>query len=84
MNRSAAGMSRSGTVDESCRHRRSIVLMDFHLFHPDSPRFYRLAKIGVNRGQNRECLTGALSTSSTSVSDQAGKYKVFYDKAHVI
>ena len=25
VNRSAAGMSRSGTVDESCRHRRSIV-----------------------------------------------------------
>ena len=25
VNRSAAGMSRSGAVDESCRHRRSIV-----------------------------------------------------------
>ena len=65
VNRSAAVMSRSGTVDESCRHHRSMVRHRIDagssFFHPNAPRFYRLAQIGMNRGQNRECVTGALS-----------------------
>ena len=56
VNRSAAVMNRSGTVDESCRHRRSIVRHSFDagfsFFHPDGPRFYRLARIGMNRGES--------------------------------
>ena len=27
-------------------------MLDFLLFHPDSPRFYRLAKIGMNRDES--------------------------------
>ena len=61
VNRSAAVMGRSGTVDESCRHRRSILRhridAGFPFFYTDAPRFYRLAQIVVNRGQNRECVT---------------------------
>ena len=56
VNRSAAVMSRSGSVDESRRHRRSIVRhrIDawFSFFHPDAPRFYHLAQIGANRGES--------------------------------
>ena len=52
VNRSAAVMSRSGSVDESCRHHKSIVLMlNFLFFHPDASRFYHLAQIGMNRGE---------------------------------
>ena len=40
---SAAVMSRSGTVDELCRHRRSIVRHRIDV--------YRLAQIGMNRGE---------------------------------
>ena len=40
VNRSAAVMRRSGSVDESCRHRRSIVRhridAGFSFFHPDA------------------------------------------------
>ena len=50
VNRSAAAISRSGTVDESCRHHRSIVRhridVGFSSFPPDSPRFYQLARSG--------------------------------------
>ena len=60
MNRSATIMSRIGTVDESCRHRRSIVRhgidAGFSFFHPDIPRFYCLGQIGMNCG---ECVTEA-------------------------
>ena len=35
-------------------------MLDFLFFHPDEPRFYCLDQIGMNRGQNRECLTEAL------------------------
>ena len=57
MNRGAACMSRSGTVDESCRHNRSILRHRIDagfssVFHPDSPRFYRLAKFGMNLGES--------------------------------
>ena len=42
------------------RHRIDAV---FSFFHPDAPRFYRLAQIGMNRnenrGKNRECVTDA-------------------------
>ena len=55
VNRSAAVMSRSGTVDETRRHRMSIVSYrtDAEFFgHPDAPRFYRVAQIGMNRGES--------------------------------
>ena len=60
VNRSAAVMSRSGSVDESCRHRRSIVRhridAEISLFsiptHPDAPRFYHLSQIGMSRGES--------------------------------
>ena len=60
VNRSAAVISRSGSVDESCRHRRSIMRhridAGFSFFsiskHPDAPRFYLLAQIGMNRGES--------------------------------
>ena len=48
MNQSAAVMSPSGTADESCRHR---IDAGFSFF---PTRFYRLAQIGMNCGQNRE------------------------------
>ena len=60
VNCSAAVMSRSGSVDETRRHHRSIarhrIDADF-LFHsipthPDAPRFYHLAQIGMNRGDS--------------------------------
>ena len=66
VNRSAAVMNRSGTVDESCRHRRSIVRLSidagFSFFSiPMDPDYtVKLKSIVVNRGQNRECLTEAL------------------------
>ena len=68
MNRRAAVMSRSGTVDESCRPRRNIVRhhidAGFSFFsipmHPDFTVLLKLGCIVVNRGQNRECLTEAL------------------------
>ena len=53
VNRSAAIMSRSGSVDES---RDTVLMLDFHLFpiptNPDAPRFYHLAQIGMNRGDS--------------------------------
>ena len=60
VNRSAAVMSRSGSVDESRRHRRSIarhcIDAGFSFFsiptHPDAPQFYHLAQIGMNRGDS--------------------------------
>ena len=68
VSRSAAVMSRSRSVDESCRHRRSIVRhrfdAGFSFFHPDAPRLYHLAQIMVNRAEscwNRDCVTGALN-----------------------
>ena len=36
-------------------------MLDFlFFFHPDASRFYHLAQIGMNRGRNRDCVTGAL------------------------
>ena len=60
VNRSAAVMSRSGSLNESRRHRRSIakhrIDAGFSFFsiptHPDAPRFYHLAQIGMNRGDS--------------------------------
>ena len=56
VNPSAAVMSRSGTVDESRRHRRSIarhrIDAGFSFFHPDASGFYHLAQIGMNRGDS--------------------------------
>ena len=59
VNRSAAVMSRSGSVDESCRHRRSIVRhrIDAGIFFsiltpPDAPGFYHLSQIGMSRGES--------------------------------
>ena len=61
VNHSAAVMSRSGSVDESRRHRRSIarhrIDAGFSFFfsiptYPDAPRFYHLAQIGMNRGDS--------------------------------
>ena len=50
VNRSAAVTSHSGTIDESYRHRWSIVRhcidAGFSFFHPDAPQFYHLAQIG--------------------------------------
>ena len=65
-NRCAAVMTRSGSVDETCKHGRSIVrhrfLLDFFPIptHPDAAQFFsHLAQIEMNRGQNRDCATGA-------------------------
>ena len=60
VNRSVAVKSRSGSVDESCRHRRSIVrhridagISFFSIpTHSDAPRFYHLSQIGMNRGES--------------------------------
>ena len=60
VNRSAAVMSRSGSVDESRRHRLSIaehrIDAGFLFFsiptHSTAPRFYHLAQIGMNRGDS--------------------------------
>ena len=60
VNRSAAVMSRSGSVGESCRYRRSIARhrndAGFSFLsiptHPDAPRFYHLAQIAMNRGDS--------------------------------
>ena len=37
----------------------TVLILDFLFFHPDAPRFYHLTLIGVNHGQNRECVTEA-------------------------
>ena len=59
VNRSAAVLSRSGSVDESCRHRRSIVRhrIDAGIFfsiptHPDATRFYHLSQIGMSHSES--------------------------------
>ena len=56
VNRSTAVVNRSGTVDESCRHRRSIVRHSIDagvsFFHSDGPRSYQLAQIGMNRSES--------------------------------
>ena len=60
VNRSAAVMSRSGSVDESCRHRRSIVrhrsdagISFFSIpTRPDATRFYHLSQIGMSRAES--------------------------------
>ena len=60
VNRDAAVMSRSGSVDESCRHRRSIVrhrndawISFFSIpTFPDAPRFYHLPQIGMSHGES--------------------------------
>ena len=39
---------------------RHLIDAGFSFFHPDVPRFNHLAQIGMNRGQNRECVTEAL------------------------
>ena len=46
-------MNRADTVGDT------VLMLDFLFLHPDTPRFYRLAQIGMNRGQNRECVTEA-------------------------
>ena len=71
VNRSVAVLSRSGSVDESCRHRRSIVrhridagISFFPSWRiPMQPDFTICLKSGwvvVNRGLNRDSVTGAL------------------------
>ena len=53
VNRSAAVMSRSGSVDESRRHRIDAGFSFFSIpVDPDAPRFYHLAQIGMNRGDS--------------------------------
>ena len=60
VNRSAAVMSRSGSVDESCRHRGGIVrhridagISFFSIpTHPDATRSYHLSQIGMSRGES--------------------------------
>ena len=60
VNRSASVLSRSGSVDESCRHRRSIVrhridagISFFSIpTNPDATRFYHLSQIGMSRGKS--------------------------------
>ena len=76
VNRSAAVMSRSGSVDESCRHRRSIVRhrIDAGIsffpsrripMHPDFTICLKSGLVVVNRGLNRDSVTGALGTLIT-------------------
>ena len=75
VNRSAVVMSRSGSVDESCRHHRSIVRhrIDAGIsFFPSrripmQPDFTICLKSGwvvVNRGLNRDSVTGALHVTA--------------------
>ena len=60
VNRSAAVMSRSESVDESCRNRRSIVRhridAKYSFFsiatHLGAPLYYHMARIGMNRGES--------------------------------
>ena len=74
VNRSAAVMNRSGPVDESRRHRRSIVRhridAGFPFFIPMHPEFTLKLKSGrivMNRSRNRECVTGAIILTSRNV-----------------
>ena len=75
VNRSDAVMRRSGSVDESCRHRRSIVRhridagISFFpsrriLMHPDFTICLKSGWVVVNRGLNRDSVTGALDQFS--------------------
>ena len=59
VNRSAAVLGRSGSVDKSCRHRRSIVRqridagISFSIpTHLDATGFYHLSQIGMSRGES--------------------------------
>ena len=54
VNRSAAVMSRSGSVDKSCSHHGSSAGFSFSPIptHPDAPQFYHLSQIGMNRGES--------------------------------
>ena len=76
VNHSAAVMSRSGSIDESCRHRKSIVRHSIDAgisFFPSrripmQPNFTIYLKSGwvvVNRGLNRDSVTGALAKNRT-------------------
>ena len=69
VNRSAAVMSRSGSVDESCRHRRSIVRhrIDAGIsflpsrripMQPDFTISLKSGRVVLNRGLNRDSVTG--------------------------
>ena len=59
-------MNRTDTVGAS---RETAVMLDFLFFHPDAPRVYRLCQIVMNRGENRsenrEYVTGALTSTVT-------------------
>ena len=70
VNRSAAVMSRSGSVDESCRHPRSIMRhrIDARIYfipsrripmHPDFTICLKSGWVVLNRGLNRDSVTGA-------------------------
>ena len=57
VNHSASVIICSGSVDESRRHRSSILRHRIDagfsfFFHPDASRFYHLAQIGMNRGDS--------------------------------
>ena len=72
VNRSAAVISRSGSVDESCRHRRSIVRYRIDAgisffpsrripMQPDFTICLKSGRVVVNRCLNRDSVTGAYS-----------------------
>ena len=96
VNRSAAVLGRSGSVDESCRHRRSIVRHRFDAgisFFPSwripiQPDFTICLKSGwvvVNRGLNRDSVTGALQHSSINFAiNEVQVFSIKYPYSYIL